>query len=322
MTRTSSTDGPSEPRRAAVGVLTCALRSLREIDSVAQLIRHPASELCHTCGFDRAMVSLVEHERCVAAAVCMPGDPELARRALKFALEHPLPPSSDTYEMDMLRERTPLLVTDAQNNPRVWTAFAELVSTPSYVAAPVLVEQRVMALIHADLRDSGRTTDRHDLDLLAGFAEGFGFALSRILARAELRSLRAHLLALGATQEAAAPALPETEPDLATRVPLRPRRPSTVGAMVEADLRDLLTRRERDVFRLMIEGASNAEIAAKLVVTKATVKSHVRAILRKLKAANRVEAVARFLSPLESVDRSSAPEGPSADPDASPRSAR
>jgi len=53
-----------------------------------------------------------------------------------------------------------------------------------------------------------------------------------------------------------------------------------------------LTRRERQVLALMVEGLNNRQIAARLVVTPATVKTHVSNILSKLSAAGRAEAVA------------------------------
>ena len=56
----------------------------------------------------------------------------------------------------------------------------------------------------------------------------------------------------------------------------------------------LLTRRELDVLRLMAEGASNRAIADALVISSGTVKFHAGSILRKLRAANRAEAVARY----------------------------
>ena len=56
-----------------------------------------------------------------------------------------------------------------------------------------------------------------------------------------------------------------------------------------------LTRREIDVLRLMAAGETNAGIAERLIISEGTVKSHVKHILRKLGAANRAEAVCRYL---------------------------
>jgi LuxR family transcriptional regulator, regulator of acetate metabolism len=134
----------------------------------------------------------------------------------------------------------------------------------------------VIGLLHADrFPVVDRQLDVLDRDLLWTFATG----LADLIDRAAGRGLKN-----GATPiwSEAGPAADELAVVPAGPVSL------TSGPLT------LLTSREHEVLGLLAEGAANATIAVRLVISEATVKSHVRHILRKLRAANRTEAVIRY----------------------------
>ncbi|WP_329501150.1 response regulator transcription factor [Kitasatospora herbaricolor] len=121
------------------------------------------------------------------------------------------------------------------------------------------------------------TTFEHDDHVYDALRAGAaGFLLKR--ARAEEMVQAVRLVARGDSL-----LFPAAVRELARRqAPARRPDPGPVGR---------LTGREGEVLRLMAAGLSNAEIAGRLVVSVETVKTHVGAVLAKLGARDRTQAV-------------------------------
>jgi DNA-binding NarL/FixJ family response regulator len=80
------------------------------------------------------------------------------------------------------------------------------------------------------------------------------------------------------------------DPKVAPRV-LQEFRTTVRPRLAQAVRVDELTEREHDVLRLIARGATNGEIAAALIVSEATIKSHVGSIFAKLGVRDRAAAI-------------------------------
>jgi len=290
-----------EGRFGALAQASAALGELRAITSPqAMLARAPAS-LCAGSRLERVILSLVVNGSMIPEAACFRRDQGRARQVLEQLradpprLDHPL------IETDLLRRRRATIVLDAQLQPRVDPRLRELMGWRSYLVAPIVVSTRVIGVVHAD-RGADRRLDALDRDVLwefvSGLAQAYESASLRRTLRREREQMRGLLEWLGARsgQLTGAP-ITLTSTD---RSAARPPRPSGRPAPLQGQddrmvFEGLLTRRELDVLRLLADGATNKAIGDALVISGGTVKFHVNSILRKLHAANRAQAAARYL---------------------------
>jgi DNA-binding CsgD family transcriptional regulator len=147
--------------------------------------------------------------------------------------------------------------------------------------------------MRGDHHPGDRPVDLVDRDLLAAFARAFGDIYERSALLERLERQRRVLVSAFEAELDAASRLVDAEFDLSDvdHDDLVPQGAHAEGEVID----DLLTPREREVLALIVAGAPNKAIGERLVITTGTVKSHVKRILRKLNAANRSEAISRYL---------------------------
>ncbi len=280
-------------RREAFVRLETGIAKLREITVPAAILEAAPERLGQSSDFTRILLSTVGGGRMVAIAADFAGDADGAAATVErlaarpIALEHPL------LEAEVLRRRRATAVTEADVNPRVSPVLAEAMGWSAYVVAPVVLQGRAIAVLHAD-RD-GEALDVLHRDLLWRFAVGLGQAYESASLRRGLRREREYMRRFLDRLDARLGELSDSA------IQLAPRRdggdvPRTAAAGVASAFEGVLSRREVEVLALLAEGLSNRQVADRLVIAEGTVKFHVNGILRKLRAANRAEAVSRYLS--------------------------
>ena len=289
-----------DARFDALAAVRHAIDELRAITSPASMLAQAPAALCGASKLRRVLLSLTEEGRLVAEAAHFADDRAGVAgvverlRAEPIVLEHPL------IETELLRRRRATIVDDAQVHPRVDPRLMKLMGWTSYAAAPLVVGSHVVGMLHAD-RGPGQRIDVLDRDVLWEFTSLLGQAYESASLRRALRHEREQLREFLDWLGARSGELTDAPLRLAT-MQRPPRRPASLPVASPGGGRDdrvvfdgLLTRRELDVLRLLADGNSNKAIAEVLVISDGTVKFHVNSILRKLRVANRAEAVSRYL---------------------------
>jgi diguanylate cyclase (GGDEF)-like protein len=301
--KTAPNDPPSVVRRRRqreepLKSVQQAMSLLRHLEFRAQLLDRAPGALCEACGFERAIVFGVERSVMVGISAHFDHDPDWALEVLAFTQTERMALTHQLLETEMLRRRAPAIVLDPQSDPRTYKPLVCATRTKSYVAAPIMPDGRVIGFIHADYFFSDRKVNARDRDMLWTFTEGFGFAYQRTALLERLRDKRNEFRRMFGSMQAMSDELCDAELRLKRSDIGWPADVAPVPAIElapDSRLGVLLTRRELEVLGLMGEGETNSVIADRLVIAEATVKSHVKHILRKLRAANRAEAVARYM---------------------------
>ena len=290
-----------EARFAALDRVQASVAELREVTSPREMLARAPAALCAGSAFERAVLSLVRGGQMVAEAIHFAREKRAATAVLAELKANPLRLEHPLIETELLRRRRATIVVDAEVHPRVDRGTARLMGWRSYAAAPLVVGSQVAGVIHAD-RGAGRSLDVLDRDVLWAFATGLAQAYESSTLRRTLRDesdqMREFLEWLRARSGELTDAPVTLGAGSHARVPPPAPLPELAGAGARDDrvvFEGLLTRRELDVLRLIAEGASNRQVADALVISSGTVKFHVNSILRKLRAANRAEAVTRYL---------------------------
>lgn len=276
-----------------------ALARLDGIKSLSQLVEECPKAVCQL-GFDRGMLSLVERSVWRPVSAHSDHDPAWAQRLVVSGQQFPQEFNASLPEFELVRRARSIRVGDPQASSKIYDRVVGASQSRAYIAAGVMSDGVLTGLLHADRYFQHSDVDDSDRSLLGLFAEAFGHVLAKVMIIDRSSALQRKIWTLAAELDNAATEWANSSTESAlTRDPdgTLPRVPrDTSDPPVDALDRHGLTQRERQVLQLMAKGANNIEIATKLFISAATVKSHVKHILRKLGAANRAEAVSRWFS--------------------------
>jgi DNA-binding CsgD family transcriptional regulator len=252
-----------------------SIRRLKAAPSVQALERQVCTELCHTIGFSSAVLSSIAPDKFI------PVTSHGTR-----GTGNPLPRNASAAEQDCIRFRRIVHAGDAV--VPATEGFREVLGAEDYLVAPIVVESKVVALAHMS-RARGAIADG-DIDTLGLLLSVYSFVYERLLNSGRVEQLRVSIIGAAARLAEEADRIAGTAVSLDTGGDDAFEADAAVGAFTAA-----LSNRERDVFARMVRGESNAEIADELVVSVETVKTHVKRILRKIGAANRLEAITLYM---------------------------
>ncbi|QRE82636.1 GAF domain-containing protein [Rhodococcus ruber] len=287
-----------------------AIRPVAEVvevhDAALQLRELPPREIiesapeivCTALPFARSLISAVSGTRWQPRRLYL--RPELDGSPLDFSdyvdsaelslVEAPL-------ETELVRRRVPALVAAPADDNRTHREMVSASRTSAYVAAPVMSGGKVIGLLHADRPGSTEALDPGDRDRLDTFATILAIIYEQAVLKHRLQLQRARIEKSFDATQAMLDRISKADSILSRRAD-----GPADGAVGKPDdhhvveLASVLTPREREILSHLATGATNSQIARALVISEGTVKSHVKAVLKKLHAPTRAAAAALYSS--------------------------
>jgi len=188
------TDQLIAPRTAAD--VRQALSKLRTVASLQDLYDRATKAVCDYLRFDRAVVFRLEGFEMLPYSVHFAGDPVWAEEFREIGMKTPMRIDFDIVETEMISTRAPMLVPEAQSNPRGFKPLVEASRTRSYTASPLVPENQIIGFLHADCYFQDRDVTENDRDALGAFAEGLGYAIQRTALLARVEQQRSRIIRL------------------------------------------------------------------------------------------------------------------------------
>lgn len=270
-------------RSRMAATLMTSLRTLSNSTDAIGLPQAVCNELVAVAEFGAALYSVVEsgHLRTLAGSSTHNSTLPIARQVIELPV--------GTVEYACVIGTAPLVA-----DPTTSCAeFVELLESTAYVIFPVIVDSRVVAVVHM-AHDPAFGIGALDMDVAETYQAAVTVAVARNTTHVRFDRQRATIDRIAATMSA--------ESDNVTGFEIaavhdgfgggaqRHTSPPVHNLHIEREL----TEREVEIIRLIVAGASNADIADQLIIGRETVKTHVKRILRKIGAINRSEAITLY----------------------------
>lgn len=260
------------------------VRGLGEVGSAAGILDRSADGLGESSDFDRVVVSSIRDGSLHVESSWVRDDRDRAQAELAALRSSPIRLDYPLVEAELAgRPQGVEIVSARERSDKGW---ARALGWTSYAVATLALGGATVGFVHADCHLSERALDELDCEVLEVYAQGLAQVFERAVLRGRLRGHRSELRGAVDWMNARLSRLSETSVVSANG--------DASPAMDTPELDEVLTPRELEVLRLMARGNTNQAIAKALVVAEGTVKYHVKNVLRKLRAANRADAVARY----------------------------